>query len=83
MVLYVRDLSLWGPIIVHAANNLIAWLAGISSDLWPEEGAAMSVEELRDEWIAGVALLLIGGAWFVYFVRSRRPEKGWRVPPSV
>lgn len=79
-VLYIKTGSLFVPIIIHAANNLIAWAAwGVElalSDSYPQSTLA----EFQSWWWMGALALVISAPWVIGFTRRHIPTTSWRVP---
>lgn len=75
-LLYVRLESLWIPIAVHVVHNLLVTLltvVDIARDSTTTTDT-VTVSEFQAEWPWGVAGLLFGGGWFVWFVRRWWPR---------
>ncbi len=79
-VLYIKTGSLLVPIIIHAANNLIAWAAWgvelVLSDSYPQSTLA----EFQSWWWMGALALVISAPWVIGFTRRHIPTTSWRVP---
>lgn len=79
-VLYIKTGSLYVPIAVHAANNLIAWGAeGVElllSDTYPQSTLA----EFQAWWWVGALALVISAPWVIRFTKRNVPEASWCVP---
>lgn len=79
-VLYIKTGSLYVPITIHAANNLIAWGAeGVElllSDSYPQSTLA----EFQSWWWVGALALAISAPWVIRFTKRHVPEASWRVP---
>lgn len=79
-VLYIKTRSLYVPITIHAANNLIAWaVEGVElllSDSYPQSTLA----EFQSWWWVGALALVISAPWVVRFVKRHIPTASWRVP---
>lgn len=79
-VLYIKTGSLLVPIIIHAANNLIAWVAwGVElalSDSYPQSTLA----EFQSWWWMGALALVISAPWVIRFTKRHVPKASWCVP---
>ena len=79
-VLYIKTRSLFVPIAIHAANNLIAWaIASVElllSDSYPQSTLA----EYQSWWWVGALALVISAPWVMRFIKRHVPEASWRVP---
>ncbi len=79
-VLYIKTGSLLVPIIIHAANNLIAWVAwGVElalSDSYPQS----TLVEFQSWWWVGALALVISAPWAIRFTKHHVPKASWRVP---
>ena len=75
-VLYVKAGSLWAPIALHAAHNLVIFVL-----VWVEElagvGPETSLAEFRSAWWIGALSLAIGGPWIVYWLKTNWPGSDW------
>lgn len=79
-VLYIKTGSLFVPIAIHAANNLIAWaVVGVElllSDSYPQS----TLEVFQSWWWMGVLALAISAPWVIRFAKRHVPTASWRVP---
>ena len=79
-VLYIKTRSLFVPIAIHAANNLIAWAITsvelLLSDSYPQSTLA----EYQSWWWVGALALVISALWVFRFIKRHVPEASWRVP---
>ena len=79
-VLYIKTGSLFVPIAIHAANNLIAWTAtGVElflGDSYPHTTLA----EYQSWWWVGALALVISAPWVIKFTKRHIPTASWRVP---
>lgn len=79
-VLYIKTGSLFVPIAIHAANNLIAWTAtGVElhlSDSYPH----YTLAEYQSLWWVGALALVVSAPWVIRFTKRHLPKTSWRVP---
>ena len=79
-VLYIKTGSLFVPIAIHTANNLIAWAtAGVElvvSNSYPHH----TLTEYQSWWWMGALALAISAPWVIRFTKRHVPEASWRVP---
>ena len=79
-VLYIKTGSLFVPIAIHAANNLIAWTAtGVElllSDSYPH----YTLAEYQSWWWVGALALVVSAPWVIRFTKRHLPKTSWRVP---
>ncbi|MCI0651919.1 MAG: CPBP family intramembrane metalloprotease, partial [Planctomycetes bacterium] len=74
--IYLRTQSLIAPILIHALNNLCAWLLEIvASDAEP-----MTIEGFRDVAWIGLVGLGLGLPWFVWFIRNSHSPAESQLP---
>ena len=73
-LLYVRSRSLWIPIAMHGLHNFIVMVLSIATS------GAETVAEFQASWPWSLTALVLGGAWFVYFVRRWWPRPGQTLP---
>ncbi len=67
-ILVLRTGTLWGAVLAHAANNLLAFVGMVLEG--PE---ATSLEQFQSQWWLGVVGLLVAVPWLNWFLRRRVP----------
>jgi uncharacterized protein len=75
---YIKTRSLIIPILLHAGNNLFAFLLHIieSKDLY----TAFSVSDFQNNWWMGALCLIIGIPWLICFFRKNWLIDGMKIP---
>ena len=78
-VFYIKTRSLYVPIVIHAANNLIAWAAGVAL-LLSDSYSQSTLAEFQSWWWVGALALVISAPWVIRFTKRHIPTANWRVP---
>lgn len=79
-VLYIKTGSLFVPITIHAANNLIAWTATGIELLLSDSYSQSTLAEYQSWWWVGALAIAISTPWVIRFTKRHVPEPSWRVP---
>lgn len=78
-LLYARSGSLWFPIVVHGANNLLAFGLVVLEQV-TGVGLGETLPEFQARWWIGLVSLVLGGAWFCRYIAREWPGEDWRFP---
>ena len=78
-VFSIKTRSLYVPIVIHAANNLIAWAAGVEL-LLSDSYSQSTLAEFQSWWWVGALALVISAPWVIRFTKRHVPTANWRVP---
>jgi len=78
--LYVRSKTLWLPILCHSLYNLCVWLLNFVDTLYQGPGYVYSLADFQDEWIWGLAGLLIAAVWWLRLSPRIPSISSWSVP---
>ena len=79
-IFYIRTKSLFVPIVVHIANNLIAWLMQrLTMDL-DDPTSYETIAEFQETWWVGALALVISIPCVILFWRRYISNIDWRVP---
>jgi membrane protease YdiL (CAAX protease family) len=84
--LYARSGSLWPAAIAHAANNAIAAGLIVLAAHGVVDVDAVTVEELRADWVSPLIALVVAGCWIPRAWAAWRPMRQWQfgaVPTST
>lgn len=79
-VLYIETKSLLVPIVIHMANNGIAWILQATNFLLPDIDGPATLDELQSCWWIGLLATAIAAPWVILFVRRHFPMADWKVP---
>jgi uncharacterized protein len=77
-LIYIKTYSLVIPILLHAMNNLYAFLVAIIGS--HDVNASFSVVEFQHEWWKGPLGLVIGIPWLIYFVKTNWLNTTLKIP---
>ena len=80
-ILYIRTKSLYIPICIHMACNLIAWAIAIvpmPPHESPSHETPIVLQESESLWLMAAAVIII--PWVINFVWKNIPKNSWRVP---
>ena len=83
-VLYIRTKSLFMPIVLHIANNFIAWAIGMVSS--PDQDVQNEVSEMvlnPSDTMLILAASVIIIPWAIRLIWKNLPKDDWRVPYLV
>lgn len=80
-VLYIRTESLYIPIVLHIANNFIAYTIGMVSST--DQAAENEVSEMilntsETMWILALSVIIV--PWAIRLIWKNIPKDDWRVP---
>jgi len=79
-VAYLQTGSLWAPIVLHIANNAIAWtMAAVASD----SSVAVTLSGFQQQWAYGLAALVVGAPWGIWLFRKHGMMRGKPIPYLV
>jgi membrane protease YdiL (CAAX protease family) len=81
-VLYLKTQSLLVPIVCHAFNNLVAWLAEVGYIIAYGPDYVETLQDFLDGWRWGVGCAVAAAFWAVLYFRRPRNEVPWRLPVS-
>jgi membrane protease YdiL (CAAX protease family) len=76
--LYERYGSLWPPIAVHAANNVLVTLLAVAGEHTGLFEEPATVEQFRSDWWMLIAGLLLLVPWLGWLRRVWKPIADWR-----
>ena len=80
-VLYLWTKTLLVPILAHALNNFIAGaLELLSVAIGGEPTAALTLADLRSEWLLGTVCLVLSIPWLVIYLRNKRVSNNATLP---
>ncbi len=80
-VLYLWTKTLLVPILAHALNNFIAGAPGLVDAVrGGEPAAALTLADLRSEWLLGIACLAVSIPWLLIYLRSKRVSNTFALP---
>ena len=79
-ILYIRTKSLIIPIIVHGANNLMAWLFAFWETTSQGPMVEYTLNDFRADWWYGAVGLIIGVPWVIRILVAHWPRSSWRMP---
>ena len=80
-VLYLWTKTLLVPILAHALNNFIAGIPGLVDAIsGSEPTAALTLADLRSEWLLGVACLAVSIPWLIVYLRNKRISNTFALP---
>ncbi|MGH0030679.1 MAG: CPBP family intramembrane glutamic endopeptidase [Myxococcota bacterium] len=82
-VLYIETRSLYHPLLLHAANNVLAFAATVAETSVLGTEPRMDVATLRELWWVGALGLAIGGPWTVRFLRAHWRPEAWTLPHAA
>lgn len=72
-LIYVKTRSLFGPIIVHIANNTLVVAVTLIESAVTGRGP-LTIQEFRDIWWTGPIGGLVGIPWLAWFLRTKLDE---------
>lgn len=78
-VVYVCTRSLLGPIVLHIANNSLAYVLEVGFSLYAPEGLN-TVDELQDYWWIGALTLAPAALWLRWFVQHYDAARSGKTP---
>lgn len=79
-VAYFQTGSLLGPVVLHVANNTIAWTMAAATGV---NAAPATLVGLRHQWVYGPVALAIGAPWGVWLFRKYGMMRGRKIPYLV
>ena len=80
-VLYLRTKTLLVPILAHALNNFIAGAPGLVDAMSGVEPTdALTLADLRSDWLLGVACLTLSIIWLLLYLRDKRVSNTSTLP---
>ena len=80
-VLYLQTKTLYVPILAHALNNFIAGIPGLFDAIsGSEPTAALTLADLRSEWLLGVVCLALSIPWLIVYFRNKRISNTFALP---
>jgi membrane protease YdiL (CAAX protease family) len=78
--LYLSTGSLWAPIAAHALNNGLVVLVMLPAALRGETPEEVTLDQIRSDWGEAIALVTVGIAIVIWFLRRHLRIRG-TVPP--
>ena len=69
-IVYFRTQTLVMPIVCHSINNIVVWLIEMGYIAWLGANYSYTIEDFRDEWIAGVASTLVVLVWAYVYIKN-------------
>lgn len=78
-VLYIETKSLYAPILMHIANNGIAWAFSTAAVVWGA-GTKSTLLSFQSSWPFNIALSLVFIPWAVWFTTRHVPKSSWKIP---
>lgn len=82
-ILYLETRSLWAPLILHAANNLIAYGMTLAEVAMYGSEQHYDLATFRAQWWIGAIGLALGGPFTWRFLRRRWRPEAWPDLPRV
>jgi acetylornithine deacetylase/succinyl-diaminopimelate desuccinylase-like protein len=79
-LLYLRTRTLIVPIVFHAANNLLATLAGYFLETEGALDVAAEIQEIRDWGVAGIGLFAVTLPVLIWYIRRNWPGREEELP---
>ena len=79
-IFYIRTKSLFVPMIIHIANNSIAWILTWLETEFGESDSHTTDVELHELWQIGLIGVVITIPFGIYFCRRYILKTNWQVP---
>ena len=81
-LVYIHTRSLLGPIVLHIANNSLAYGLEVVFSLYAPEWLS-TVDELQDYWWIGVLTLVPAGLWLKWFIHNYDAARSGKTPYAL